>query len=465
MSKIQSSEYDAIIIGAGMSGLSAGIRLAMYDKRVCILEQHSISGGLNSYFRRGPYKFDVGLHALTNFSPKGERKTPLGKILKQLRLPYEELELTEQQFSSIQFPDAQLKFSNQIDTLIESISRAFPKEKDAFLKLIQFAESYEVTTIPGPFVSAKSFLHERFSKLLSEMILFPLLIYGSAWEYDMDLRQFITMFKSIYLEGLCRPKGGIRKLLKNLVAKFKDLGGELYFRTPVQNICTKQDKVQGLTVASGEFLKSDCIFSSAGYPETLSLMGSTPSIQPSPGTGRMSFMESTLIAKEKPASFDCNNSLIFLNKYSTAEYRCPEELFDPKSAVICLPNNFERDDEEYGIYRVTNMANYKLWKSLSKESYQNEKAKVFDNAVQLLKTCIPNFKYQSYYQDTFSPTTVEKFTRHFSGTVYGSPDKQWDGKTNTDGLYLCGTDQGYLGVTGAMLSGIIIANTYGLKST
>ena len=33
--------YDTIIIGAGMSGLAAGIRLAYFERRVCILERHT----------------------------------------------------------------------------------------------------------------------------------------------------------------------------------------------------------------------------------------------------------------------------------------------------------------------------------------------------------------------------------------------------------------------------------------
>ncbi|MBT7915988.1 MAG: FAD-binding protein, partial [Planctomycetaceae bacterium] len=33
--------YDSIIIGAGMSGLAAGIRSAYYDQKVCILERHN----------------------------------------------------------------------------------------------------------------------------------------------------------------------------------------------------------------------------------------------------------------------------------------------------------------------------------------------------------------------------------------------------------------------------------------
>ena len=52
--------YDAIIIGAGMSGLAAGIRLAMFDKRVVILERHYVWGGLNSFYQFKGRQFDVG---------------------------------------------------------------------------------------------------------------------------------------------------------------------------------------------------------------------------------------------------------------------------------------------------------------------------------------------------------------------------------------------------------------------
>jgi hypothetical protein len=48
------------------------------------------------------------------------------------------------------------------------------------------------------------------------------------------------------------------------------------------------------------------------------------------------------------------------------------------------------------------------------------------------------------------------------GTVYGSTDKTRDGKTPYNGLYIIGTDQGFLGIVGAMLSGISMANLHGL---
>ncbi|MEQ9071502.1 MAG: NAD(P)-binding protein, partial [Gimesia chilikensis] len=77
--------YDSIIIGAGLSGLAAGIRLAYYGKQVCILERHTTIGGLNSFYRLRGRNHDVGLHAVTNYSPPGGKRGPLNKILRQLR--------------------------------------------------------------------------------------------------------------------------------------------------------------------------------------------------------------------------------------------------------------------------------------------------------------------------------------------------------------------------------------------
>ena len=61
--------------------------------------------------------------------------------------------------------------------------------------------------------------------------------------------------------------------------------------------------------------------------------------------------------------------------------------------------------------------------------------------------------------DVFTPLTIERFTGHIAGAIYGSPVKSRDGRTSLDNVFLCGTDQGFLGITGAMLSGISMANS------
>src|SRR5688572_16832973 len=135
--------YDTLIIGAGMSGLAAGIRLAYYDQRVCILERHTTIGGLNSFYRLDGRNYDVGLHAVTNYAPQGTRKGPLARLLKQLRFQWQEFSLSPQIGSLISFPGVSLRFTNEIELLGEEIARKFPAEKDNFQRLLAQIVDYD----------------------------------------------------------------------------------------------------------------------------------------------------------------------------------------------------------------------------------------------------------------------------------------------------------------------------------
>ena len=136
--------YDTIIIGAGMSGLAAGIRLAYYDQRVCILERHSTIGGLNSFYRLRGRDYDVGLHALTNFTPKGTKTGPLARLLRQLRLRWDDFAISPQLGSEIAFPErAAASSTTNRDTLRDEVACAFPHEADNFDRLAREIVEYD----------------------------------------------------------------------------------------------------------------------------------------------------------------------------------------------------------------------------------------------------------------------------------------------------------------------------------
>lgn len=457
--------YEAIIIGAGMSGLAAGIRLAMFDKKVLILEKHSISGGLNSYYKRkkknaeGFHFFDVGLHALTNHIDKGEKGKPFNKLLKQLRLNYDDFKLGKQNYSLISFPDIELKFSNDFSLLEREVLEKFPHEKDNFSLLVREVKAFNELDLTHRYQSTRAKLNEILKDdLLKEMLLCPLLIYGSAWEDDMDFAQFVTMFKALYFEGFSRPEGGVRTIINLLLERFKSLGGEIHYRSAVEKLIENQDK--SFTVVTKEKeLQTKKIFSSAGYPETVAFFEKKKT---SPQIGNLTFVESIFVF-DRPLKVE--PTIVFYNNKSKYDYKKPVNEVDINSSVICFPKNYERTEKDETMARLTFIAQYNRWqeyKELSKEFYLEQKEKVANQAKEILFHFVGAVNDRIVFQDVFTPTTIERYTWHEKGTVYGSTDKTRDGKTPWKNLYIIGTDQGFLGIVGSILSGISMANQYGL---
>jgi phytoene dehydrogenase-like protein len=162
--------YDVLIIGAGMSGLAAGIRLAYYDKKVCILEKHYRVGGLNSFYSRDGHKFDVGLHAMTNYVPKGTKSTPLPKLLRQLRLKVEDFGLCQQNISEVKFPEKTLRFNNDLDFFVQEVAENFPAQADNFQKLLNTISEYDALALDAKPMSAREVVGSIISDpLLTDM--------------------------------------------------------------------------------------------------------------------------------------------------------------------------------------------------------------------------------------------------------------------------------------------------------
>ena len=80
-----------------------------------------------------------------------------------------------------------------------------------------------------------------------------------------------------------------------------------------------------------------------------------------------------------------------------------------------------------------------------------------------VRKIIGNYQQDVVYVNSFTPVTIERFTSKAWGAVYGSPIKMKDGRTPYGNVFIAGTDQGYLGIVGAMLSGVTIVNQHLLQ--
>jgi phytoene dehydrogenase-like protein len=470
---MSSSRYDAIVIGAGMSGLAAGIRLSQYEKRVVVLEKHSLVGGLNSYYKIAGRRLDSGLHALTNFARPstggpsarhGSRGAPLLKLLRQLRIAWEELELSEQSWSEIVFDGRRLEFSNDFGRLESEIEREFPARREAFTRLVRAVDEHDPFRPDSTEISARSKIGAILGEpLLAEMLLEPILFYGGARERDIDWDAFVILFRSIFQEGLARPEGGIKRILDLLVRRLRENGGELRLRSGVSRISIGEHGARGVILDDGSEIEADHVFSSAGAVETRALCGERSDER---DAGRLSFFETITVTSKTHAELAHAATMTFFNSGDRFEYRRPETLIDASSGVICCSDNYRTEiAPREGIQRVTVLANHDRWCALGEDEYRAAKVAACDEIHRSASRYAPDPRPFALVSDAFTPRTIRQFTGHAQGAVYGSARKHRDGSSGVANLHLIGTDQGLCGVVGAMLSGITMANRHALLAS
>jgi phytoene dehydrogenase-like protein len=300
--------------------------------------------------------------------------------------------------------------------------------------------------------------------LLVDMIFCPLMYYGNAQENDMEFGQFVIMFSSIFCEGFARPQAGVRQILDVLVKKYKGHGGELRLKCGVKSIQVANGRVESVLLDNDEVLTADNIISSAGYVETMQLLSDYDPARVKNDVGRLSFIESIMVLDREPAEMGYDMTITFFNSSDRFNYRKPDDLVDVSSGVICCPNNFHFDRPlPEPMIRVTNMANFDLWNSLGEAEYKAQKAAWLETSLKEVVKFVPDFRDSIVYTDMFTPKTIYRFTGHLNGAVYGTPNKIKTGRTHLENLFICGTDQGFLGIVGAMLSGVSMANLHILQ--
>jgi phytoene dehydrogenase-like protein len=301
--------------------------------------------------------------------------------------------------------------------------------------------------------------------VLSDMILCPVMFYGSAGEGDMPFADFALLFGSMFLEGLCRPAGGIVPLLERLRERLLESGAELVTGCGVEQLVLDGGAVSEVVLEDGRRMASDIVLSSAGLRETLRLC---PTALPvAARAGRISVVEVILGLDCPVRDLGWERSVAFLSERNAFDFRCPGTLVDQSTGVVTAPGNFagEGTEDDSGIHwlRLTRLASPELW--LGEAEYGAAKHRVEAEIVAATAARMPGLEEHVVFRDCFTPRTIARFTGHENGALYGSPDKRRDGTVpGVRNLFLSGTDQGFLGVVGALMSGVAMANVHVLSA-
>jgi phytoene dehydrogenase-like protein len=290
----------------------------------------------------------------------------------------------------------------------------------------------------------------------------------------MDWLLFCVVWKCIFETGFAFPAAGMRPLWEMLSERIRADGGEIRLGARVVRLRRDTDHGGGRVVAavldSGEEIEAEAFFSSVGGAETAALAGEAR--ESVPPVGDISIAEGIAVLDAPPARAGLEDTVIFYSRDDSFAFDRPEGLLETRNGVICAPGNYlPHDPAGENILKVTQLANYAAWRALPPEEYARAKRAAADGMAETLRSFGVDVaalrerkdggKY-GWFDDVFTPLTLERYTLHAEGALYGSPVKSRGGETARANLFLIGADQGFHGIVGAMLSGVAMANAHWL---
>ena len=128
------TKFDVIIIGSGISGLTAGVLLSTYGKKVLVLEKHFKAGGWTHTFRRENYEWDVGIHYIGEVHNKWSPVRKLFDLVSDGKLEWHKMDAN---YDRIIFPDKQYNFIAPREQFIEGMVNYFPGTEEKMRRYIQ----------------------------------------------------------------------------------------------------------------------------------------------------------------------------------------------------------------------------------------------------------------------------------------------------------------------------------------
>jgi phytoene desaturase len=277
------ADYDAIVIGAGCGGITAGPLLAEQGRKVLVLEQSGRIGGCCSTFEKEGYNFDVGASIVEVISP-------VEAAFKQLGTTFQEevdLMLCDPIYSYIFEDGSRINFPLSLEGTAEVISSISPEDGKQWYKLADYFADMMKQTIEAFFTNPSNTIFDSMKMVAKNPgILKFLPLFVKSYQdvilkyFKNDIIQQTMSFQSFYAglppelapgfialipysehEGIWYPRGGMIQIPKAFQRCGEKLGMELRLNTKVDRVMVRDRKVEGVVLEDGTEITSDLVVS------------------------------------------------------------------------------------------------------------------------------------------------------------------------------------------------------------
>lgn len=256
--KLLRGRYDAVIIGAGLSGLVCGCYLSGSGARVLIVEKNDKAGGYFSSFRKRGYRFNLTTSIVGGFRDTGL----LNKIFMQELMLKGKLKIEKDDYThTVVTKDWVFDFSRDAGEISKKLSRIFPAQKGAIEDFFT-----EVTVTPTVELYAKYkniFFMDLLNDFFSDRRLknFFTILCGNFGVSPHKISAFSALiyYKEAVLDGGYYIKGGAQGMSEALLDKFRNNKGRLLLSVKVKSLGISQGKVGSLVLESGERITTESL--------------------------------------------------------------------------------------------------------------------------------------------------------------------------------------------------------------
>ena len=497
-------DYDAIVIGSGMGGLTTAALLSDLGWKVCVLEQHYTAGGFTHSYERAGYEWDVGVHYIGEVGA-ATRTRKMFDFLSGGRLKWAPM---DDEYDRFYVGDKVFTAVAGKKEFRENLVRQFPNEAraiDRYLALLDrsgdalsaFGMSRGMNSlmrwVMKPWFAWK--LRGPFGRgtwdVLSELTDDKDLIATLCGQWgDMGLppkrSPFIAhaMIARHYLYGGYYPVGGSWRIADTIIPKIQAAGGEVFTYARVEQILVENGRVSGVEMKDGHRIECNCVISSAGVDNTFNHL-LPDDVATSSGYRRQMTNVTPSVAhlgvyiglKETAETLGLPKTNFWIYPGNDYDKAVNEFMDDPDApfpiVYISFPSAKDPDYENRhpGTATIEIVApapyeRFEKWRDETwgkrGEDYEAFKEALGSRLMEYLYDKLPQLRGKVDYYEVSTPLSTNWFGGYQRGELYGLEHtshrlkQDWlRPKTRIPGLWLTGQDVLTCGVTGAMMAGLI----------
>jgi phytoene dehydrogenase-like protein len=448
-------EYDVIVIGSGLAGMTTANVLGRAGHSVLLLEQHYKLGGMATWFRRpGGHIFDISLHGF-----------PVGMIKSCRRYWTQELADSIVQLKNIRFDNPMFSLTttfNRVDftRLLTSDFGITEDTVNAFFDAARGMNFYDDQTMTVGQLFEKFFPgREDVIRLLMEPI-----TYANGSTLEDPAIAYGIVFSNFMSKGVYTYRGGTDEMVARMQTALSDNGVDIRIRCDVEKILVERSRVKGVEV-NGRTIRSTVVVSNSNLMSTIfRLIGEEKfdaDFVDEARNVRLNNSSTQVYMALGPEDHveESTGDLLFS---STAPYFRTEALLSrnitSRTFSFYYPNARPTKRPRCLIVSSTN-ANYEDWANLSAEEYEESKRDLVNTTLDALEKYVPNCRQRIVHAEAATPQTFQHYTKHVLGSSFGT---KFEGLSVSRGLPQQIRGLYHAGSVGIIMSGWLGAINYGV---